>query len=65
MTEARNPAGEEFGLDALRAAIAAARARPGARLHHILRAILARLRTYRRGERRHDDVTLLGAWYHD
>ncbi len=65
VTEARNPAGEEFGLDALRAAIAAARARPGARLHHILRAILARLRTYRRGERRHDDVTLLGAWYHD
>jgi sigma-B regulation protein RsbU (phosphoserine phosphatase) len=65
VTEARDPQGEEFGLEALQLAISDARARSGAHLHHILRAILARLRTYRQGERRHDDVTLLGAWYHD
>ncbi len=61
VTETRSPDGEEFGLDRLDTLLGDEVKRKGRHLHQILRTLLSRLRSYRAGAHRHDDITLLGA----
>lgn len=63
ITEACNRSGQEYGQAPVQEFLAEIAKDPDFRLHHVLRGLLARLRKYRAGLARHDDVTLLGAWH--
>lgn len=56
LSEAFDPAGEQFGVGRLERALAS---RGGATASHLARACLEELRWFRKGDPAHDDVTLM------